>query len=162
MGDLRDALRKAGLIDDKTDRRLKHEQRVERKELGRDGLEEKQRREAADRAARDQQRRGEVTAAQARLDQGRAHDERIRRLSASLSEQAIHASGPRRFHWVDPDGHCPWIAIDDESGKRLEAGELALVRALRGPDVVLVPRALALELHAFSPERILHLAGARG
>ena len=38
MGDLRDAFKKAGLIDDKTDRRLKHEERVQRKELGHEGL----------------------------------------------------------------------------------------------------------------------------
>ena len=162
MGDLRDALKKAGLIDDKTDRRLKHEQRVEKKELGREGLEERQRRESAERAARDEQKRAEVRAAQARLDQERGRGERVRRLAAALAEQALRGtSGPRRFHWVDADGQCPWIALDDETGRRLEAGELALVVPPDRDEVALVPRALALELHALSPGRILHLTGGR-
>ncbi|MBM4015388.1 MAG: DUF2058 domain-containing protein [Planctomycetes bacterium] len=162
MGDLRDALKKAGLIDDKTDRRLKHEQRVEKKELGRDGLEERQRREAAERAAREEQKRAEVKAAQARLDHERGRGERARKLAAALTEQALRGtSGPRRFHWVDAEGYCPWIALDDETGRRLEAGELALVALPDRAETALVPRALALELHAFSPDRILHLAGGR-
>src|SRR5262245_1856661 len=128
MGDLRDAFKKAGLIDDKTDRRLKHEERVEKKALGREGQDEQRRREEADRKGRDEQKRAEVKQAQARLDEGRQRAEKAKRLRAALEEQAVRGtSGPRRFHWVDADGWCPWIALDDETGRRLEAGELALV-----------------------------------
>lgn len=163
MGDLRDAFKKAGLIDDKTDRRLKHEQRVEKKELGREGQEERAKREAEERTARDEQKRADVKAAQARLDQERARGERGKKLRAALDEQALRGtSGPRRFHFVDRDGYCPWIALDDDTGRRLEAGELALVALPDTGATALVPRALALELHAIAPERILHLAGGRG
>jgi uncharacterized protein YaiL (DUF2058 family) len=162
MGDLRDAFKKAGLIDDKTDRRLKHEERVEKKALGREGLEEQHRREEAERKEREEQKRAEVKHAQARLDEGRQRAERAKRLRAQLEEQAVRGtSGPRRFHWVDADGWCPWIALDDETGRRLEAGELALVALPDGGEIALVPRALALELHHHDPARLLHLAGGR-
>ena len=64
MGDLRDAFKKAGLIDDKAEKRLKHEERVQRKELGREGLDEQKRRDDAERAARDEQKKGDAKAAQ--------------------------------------------------------------------------------------------------
>ncbi len=162
MGDLRDAFKKAGLIDDKTDRRLKHEQRVEKKELGREGIEEQRRSEEAQRAQREEQKRAEVKAAQARLDHDRARSDKAKKLKAALAEQALRGtSGPRRFHWVDADGWCPWIALDDETGRRLEAGEIALVTLPDSGETALVPRALALELHAVAPHQLLHLAGGR-
>ncbi len=163
MGDLRDAFKKAGLIDDKTDRRLKHEQRVEKKELGREGLEEQRRREEAERAQRDALKKADVKAAQARLDADKQRAERQKKLRTSLEEQAIRGTGgPRRFHWVDRDGYCPWIAMDDATGRRLEAGEIALVELPDRGETALVPRALALELHASYPHLLLHLAGGSG
>ncbi|MSR46203.1 MAG: DUF2058 family protein [Planctomycetes bacterium] len=162
MGDLRDAFKKAGLIDDKTDRRLKHEQRVEKKELGREGLEEQHRNEEAQRKQIDEQKRADVKSAQARLDHDRARAEKSKKLRAALVEQAVRGtSGPRRFHWVDAQGYCPWIALDDETGRRLEAGELALIAMPDSGETALVPRALALELHAVAPAQLLHLAGGR-
>ncbi|MBL8841706.1 MAG: DUF2058 family protein [Planctomycetes bacterium] len=163
MGDLRDAFKKAGLIDDKTDRRLKHEQRVEKKELGREGLEEQRRREEAERAQRDAQKKADVKAAQARLDADKQRTERQKKLRAALDEQAIRGTGgPRRFHWVDAEGYCPWIALDDTTGRRIEAGEIALVLLPDRGETALVPRALALELHASYPHLLLHLAGGSG
>ena len=42
MGDLRDQLKKANLISKKDQKRLEHEQRVRRKKVGREGLEQEQ------------------------------------------------------------------------------------------------------------------------
>ncbi len=163
MGDLRDAFKKAGLIDDKTNRRLQHEQRVVKKELGREGLEEQRRREEAERVERDARKKADVKTAQQRLDQEKQRSERLKRLRSALDEQAIRGTGgPRRFHWVDAEGYCPWIALDDTTGRRIEAGEIALVMLPERGDTALVPRALALELHASFPHLVLHLAGGTG
>jgi uncharacterized protein YaiL (DUF2058 family) len=162
MGDLRDALKKAGLIGDKDAKRLAHEERVDRKQLGREGLEQQRQRDEADRQRRDEQRKADTKAAQQKLDAQRAREERWKRLVQQLDEQAQRAtSGPRRFHYHEPDGHLPFVLVDDESGRRLEAGELALVRLPSTGEVALAPRALALELTQIEPERVVHLAGTQ-
>ena len=161
MGDLRDAFKKAGLIDDKAERRLKHEERVERGELGREGLEKRKRDEDDERRRRDEQRKAETKATQQKLDAARQRDERWKKLLRELESTAIRgSSGPRRFHYREADGHLPFVQVDDETGRRLEAGELAIVRLPESQEAALVARAIALELHAFEPDRILHPAGA--
>lgn len=157
MGDLRDAFKKAGLIDDKTDRRLKHEERVQRKELGRDGLEEQKRQDEAARAARDEKKKADTKQAQQRLEQERARAERWKKLLRSLDEESVRASGPRRFHFRDADGHLPYLQVDDDTGRRIEAGELAILRHPVADSITLVPRTLALELRQVRPELLLHL-----
>lgn len=160
MGDLRDALKKAGLIDDKADKRLKHEERVQRKELGREGLEAQKRADDEARRARDEQKRGDVKAAQQRVDHDRQRSERWKKLLSSLESEALQgSSGPRRFHFRDADGHLPYLLVDDDTGRRLEAGELAIARLPDTNAPAILPRALALELAQFRPELVLHLAG---
>jgi uncharacterized protein YaiL (DUF2058 family) len=161
MGDLRDAVKKAGLIDDKADRRLKHEERIERGELGREGLEKKKQAEEDDRRRRDEQRKAETKATQQKLDASRQRDERWKKLQRELETSAIRGtSGPRRFHYRDPEGWLPYVQVDDDTGRRLEAGELVIVRLPGTEEPALVARSLGLELHAFEPDRILHPSGA--
>jgi uncharacterized protein YaiL (DUF2058 family) len=161
MGDLRDALKKAGLIDDKADKRLKHEERVQKKELGREGLEAQRHQDEAERRARDEQKRGDAKVAQQRLDHERARAEKWKKLLHGLESEAIRGgSGPRRFHFRDADGHLPYLMVDDEIGRRLEAGELAIARLPDNNAAAILPRALALELKTFRPELVVHLAGA--
>ena len=161
MGDLRDAFKKAGLIDDKADRRLKHEERIERGELGRDGLEKKRKDEEDERHRRDEQRRTEAKATQQKLDAARQRDERWKKLVRELEATAIRGtSGPRRFHYREPDGCLPFVLVDDDTGRRLEAGELAIVKLPGSDEPGLVARSIAVELHGFEPDRILHPAGA--
>ena len=159
MGDLRDAFKKAGLIDDKTDRRLKHEERVQRGELGREGLAQQKQQEEQERRRREEEKRAEARIAQQKLDASRQQNERWKKLLHELEEKAQRGtSGPRRFHYHEPDGHLPFVLVDDDSGRRLEAGELAIVRLPPNDEPALVPRSLALDLQSFDPTRLLHLA----
>ena len=159
MGDLRDAFKKAGLIDDKTDRRLKHEERVQRAELGREGLAQQKQQEEQERKRREEEKRAEARIAQQKLDASRQQNERWKKLLHELEEKAQRGtSGPRRFHYHEPDGHLPFVLVDDDSGRRLEAGELAIVRLPPNDEPALVPRSLALDLQSFDPARLLHLA----
>jgi uncharacterized protein YaiL (DUF2058 family) len=160
MGDLRDAFKKAGLIDEKTDRRLKHEERLQKGELGREGLAQKQQQEEAERHRREEAKRADAKAAQQKHDAAQKQSERWKKLVRELEAQARRGtSGPRRFHYIDAEGFLPYLQVDDETGRRLEAGELAIVRLPDGDQVALAPRALAQELHAFEPERVLFVAG---
>jgi len=161
MGDLRDAFKKAGLIDDKADRRLKHEERVQKKELGREGQEEQRKREDAERRARDEQKKSDAKHAQQKLDHERQRSEKWKKLVADLDRDALRGtSGPRRFHYHDSDDHLPYLQVDDDTGRRLEAGELAIVRHPQTKVALMVPRAIALELAKLDPQMVLHPTGA--
>jgi uncharacterized protein YaiL (DUF2058 family) len=163
MGDLRDAFKKAGLIDDKTDRRLKHEERVQRKELGHEGLEEQKRRDDAERQSRDEQKKQDIKAAQQKLDQERQRSERWKKLVADLEREALRGiSGPRRFHYHDAEDYLPYLQVDDDTGRKLEAGELAIAKHPETKEALIVPRAVALELAKAEPGLVVHLAGGRG
>ncbi len=163
MGDLRDAFKKAGLIDDKTERRLKHEERVQKKELGREGLEEQKRREESERQARDDQKKQDAKAAQQKLDHERQRSERWKKLVADVDREALRGtSGPRRFHYHDGDDWLPYLQVDDDTGRKLEAGELAIAKHPETKEALIVPRAVALELAKAEPELVVHLAGGRG
>jgi uncharacterized protein YaiL (DUF2058 family) len=161
MGDLRDAFKKAGLIDDKAEKRLKHEERVQRKELGREGLDEQKRRDDAERAARDEQKKSDAKAAQQKLDHERQRSERWKKLLADVDRECVRGtSGPRRFHYHDADDWLPYLQVDDDTGRRLEAGELAIVKHPETKEAMLLPRAIAIELRKVEPELVVHLAGA--
>ena len=162
MNDIRDALRKAGLVNDKDEKRYRHEERVRKKKLGREGR-EAERRDQEDRGQqRTEAKKQEVKQAQDEHDRVRRRTEERRSLLSELASQAVPngLKGPRRFHYREPDGHLPYVGVNDDISRRLEGGELALVRHPEPPHaLLLVPRALAETLARSEPERVLHFAG---
>lgn len=138
MGNLGDELKKAGLISDKELRRKRHEDRVHRKKVGREGLqaeqqktrEEQQRRREEQRArnrAVESERRSQTSGAEARAQ---ARD-LIRSRAQAWKEPAT-----RRFHFQDPAGRCPYMLVPDAVARRLEAGELGITWLEGCPAVV--------------------------
>ena len=69
-------------------------------------------------------------------------------------------SGPRRFHYHDADDWLPYLQVDDDTGRRLEVGELAIVKHPETKEAMLLPRAIAIELRKVEPALVVHLAGA--
>lgn len=159
MGNMGDALKKAGLVSEKDNRRRKHTERVERKELGREGLDQRERETQRQRGerrdakrSRDRKReRDRQQAGEAKSDQARARDlARRHAITRGLG-------GPRRFHFVDRDGRIPFVSVQDDLGRRIEAGEFAIVTL--GGETLVVPRAEAETLHGLDAEAVRFLAG---
>jgi uncharacterized protein YaiL (DUF2058 family) len=134
MGSLRDQFKKANLLSSKDAKRLAHEERIERKEKGRDVLEaERAAREAelaqarADERARDRSRQAEVEA-QRKLAEERAACEAL--LDTEVRDCG---RGPISWHFELPDGRLPLLRMTDPDRHQLTAGHLCIVRR-RGPE----------------------------
>jgi uncharacterized protein YaiL (DUF2058 family) len=159
MNDLRHALKKAGLIDPKAERRLVHDENVRRKKLGREGLDQEKKKKQQARQENEQRQRDAVRQAQERYSDERQRQSRLKELLAQVEQQALGArsGGPKRFHYRDSRGFLPYLAVSDEVVRRLEAGELAIVRRPGRSLPVLVPSTLAAELNVLAADRVLFL-----
>jgi hypothetical protein len=131
MGNLRDQLKNAKLMSDKRARQLAHDERVHRKEAGREGLEkEREQRDAELRALREEDR--ERTAhTQAELDRAREQAQERAACEAILQEQAFAppGGGRQRFHFEVEGGDLPWLELDEGLARRVRAGEMCIVRS---------------------------------
>lgn len=155
MADLRDQLRKAGLVSEKQLRQAKHQERLHAAELGHAGLE-------AERREREERERKE---AEARREAARAREEERRRArqeegSARRVEQLIRScclldatSGTRRFFFETQDGMIRFLDVSDSGARKLATGSAAIVETrgmVRGEYCVIDARAAA-ELAAIDP-----------
>ena len=159
MGDMRDQLKKAKLLSKKQAKKLAHEERVERTELGQGGLEKKQTergeqlgalREGERQKSREQQRRVEA--------EKQASAEHAACLQI-LTEKALapEPGGQNRWFFALEDGTLPSLALNEHQRRLLESGGLSLARS--GPvgshRYGLLERALATRVAKVFPERIV-------
>ncbi len=134
MSDLKNQLLKLGLVSDQQARRVGHEQRVQHKAQGREGIE-------ADKATRIQE------VEQAR--QGRRDEDRSRERARQAEQEARalqhriadlvesgraegRTGGSRRFYYEARDGRVPVLELSDEAHEALGNGRLALAESARG------------------------------
>lgn len=128
MGNLGDALNKAGLISDEDLRRQK-----ERRGRG--------------------PRLDQLTTRH--LDVKAASAEDAARARAVVKERATRdgLGGRRRWHYVLPDGRAPGLDVDDRAAQKLESGDLAI--ATDGRRACLLPADAAREVAAIDPTAVL-------
>lgn len=140
---LRDQLKKANLLSDKESRRLAHESRVERKEKGREALEQ----EAASRQSELEQLTAEER--ERTREQGEANERRNKQREELAAVQALLAdakkpgSGTVKFYFEAPDGSLPWLELSPREAQEVRAGQLCIVRG--GPAGTHTYRLLPLE-----------------
>ncbi len=158
MSDLRDQLLKAGLVSGKQVRQAKHQDRVHRKEVGREGIEAE--RAATDRefVAQQEQRRLRDRAREEARRRELAATERLLALQSRIRTGWIReaTAGSRRFFFVVADGRITYLDLSDDAARRLQSGRAAVVDAagiVRGEHCV-VDGATALSLSRDHPELI--------
>lgn len=161
MGSLFDELKKAKLIDKKKEKQLRHEQRVDKRSAQDRDDEGAQKQQAFEqrRQERKQQDRAKGKEAQEASRQ-RARWAELRQLVAA--RQLPAENGRRRWHFIAPNGRLPFFEVGDGTGKRLEAGELAILRDpnVSWPSYVIVPREVGLRMREMKPELVCYLKGA--
>jgi hypothetical protein len=161
MADLRDALKRSGLVDDKKAKRAAHEETARKKKLGREGVDEekKGRREAQARREEAQREADRKRAAEQRA-QEEVRAERAR-LTQLLTDHALSEgiSGPRRFHFVTRDKRIPHLDLSESTARALTNGELAIcdVPGTAGETFVLVTADVARRARAFDRACVLFL-----
>lgn len=126
---LRDQLKKANLLSDKDAKRLAHEARVERKDKGRETLEQEaatRQREIEQLAAKERERtRLETERAEAQKKQ-RAEIAAVRALLADAKKPG---PGAVKFYFEAEDGLLPWLELSPREAQEVRAGQLCIVRA---------------------------------
>jgi uncharacterized protein YaiL (DUF2058 family) len=126
---LRDQFKKANLLSDKDARRLAHEARVERKEKGREQIEQEQagRLQELGRLQADERERTAREQQQLEL-QRKQHDEAAAVAAILQDESRKPGPGSARWYFETADGLLPWLELSPRDVQQLNAGMLCVVR----------------------------------
>ncbi|MBN1297150.1 DUF2058 family protein [bacterium] len=158
MGDLKDQLLKAGLIDKTQARDVRREQRRERQEKGVRALENAAReKEAEFRNLREMEARQERERARRQREVEEA-DERVAQLDQVIENGRVFrdVSGSVKFYFIARSGVIPCLEVSSGAADALRNGTLAIVEkpSSTGKQFVLVNRESALRIKQDAPERI--------
>jgi uncharacterized protein YaiL (DUF2058 family) len=140
---LRDQLKKANLLSDKEARRLAHEARVERKDKGREQLEQESAERQQQLEQMTAQERERVRLEQEAADRQRQQREELAAVQALVDSARKPGAGTVKFHFEAPDGSLPWLELAPREAQEVRAGQLCVVRG--GPPGTHTYRLLPLE-----------------
>lgn len=159
MADLRDQLRKAGLISEKQLRQAKHKERVHAKETGHDGLAEERRKEEARlKSEREHRKREDRLREKERLEKQKDASS-VNRLAQLIQSGTIRDAGigTRRFFFPTKSGRITYLDLSETATRMLVCGKAAIVEAEGPPPArfcVLTERA-ASEIKEIDADRLL-------
>jgi len=157
MSNLRDQLQKANLLSKKDAKRLAHEERVQRSEAGREGLEAAQRARQQELERKLAAERAQQRSQQAQVEAERRAAEERAACEQILAQDVIRpGQGRVRFVFQLPDGQLPWLELTELEYKRMLSSEFAIVR-LGGPhthDYGLLALPSARRVARYFPEKI--------
>lgn len=156
MADIRDQLKKAGLLSEKQARQAKHQERLHAAAIGRPGIE-------AERRAEEERERAEA-AARKEADRKRADEERRREREGAAAQRLAQlirggwireaTAGARRFFFAGEEGRIHFLDLSDIAARKLATGGAAIVETrglVRGEYCVVNERA-ATEISHLHPE----------
>ncbi len=161
MGNLKDELLKKGLADEKRARQMAHDEKARRNRLGKDAVADERERQAAERVARDQERRESDRRREAERQKDDAARTARRALVQILRDHALTRGlrGQRRWHFATRDRKLPFLELSDDVAKRLEGGQLAIceVPDSAPEEFVVVPAATAARVRETAADYVLFL-----
>jgi uncharacterized protein YaiL (DUF2058 family) len=159
MSNMRDQLKKAKLLSKKQAKKLAHDERIERKELGREGLEKIQTERKEQLGSLRESEREKSREQQAKVEaEKQAAAEQAACLHV-LSEKALapEPGGQNRWFFALENGSLPSLALNEQQRRLLQSGALSIARS--GPvgshRYGLLERALAARVAKVFPERIV-------
>ena len=163
MGDLRDALRKANVLSKKDARRLAHEERVHRSEVGRKGQEVERNEHQQELSRQQQEQRQRSRVGQEEL-RGRQQAQAELAACRDLLDNEVlpaHSRQGQGFFVQLGDGTMVRLSLAPAQQGKLTAGALCLVRI--GPkgshDYGLLATEHARRVHQALPDRVVWAAG---
>ena len=158
MGDLKDQLKKSGLVDDKHAKRVSHQEKARKKKIGQDAATREREHEEEARRERERARRDEDRQREQERRQREAEAEQRHRLLQLVQTNAMRSGvrGPRRFHFVTRQQRIPFLSLNDQTCELLERGHAAICEV---PDSdpaehVVVPGEAADRVRGLAPELI--------
>lgn len=161
MGDMREALRKAGLVSSKQARQSQHQERVRRKQLGHEGLEaEEQERERQARLEQEQQRARDQEVERARQTRKESAEQSFDPAGMIASGLIPGAAGAKQYFFTLSSGRITYLEVSDGAHKALQTGNAAIVESLGAvrSQFCVVTAQTAQVLRQHRPELVLELA----
>lgn len=135
---LKDELLKAKLISKQDLKRIEHEDRVERKKVGREGLDEnkkKRQQEVEEKQKAKKQQDREIARDANDQKQEKEQQSRVEHIiKQGAITEGIH--GNRKFYFVANNKTIPFLQISEEMAKRLEYGNAAIIEERPGTFVL--------------------------
>lgn len=153
MSSFADELMKAGLINKKKAKQLKHEQRVDRKENKGSTFQEEQQKAEQERKEKERLQKEEE---RKRREQKEKQD-RLRNLAQA---NKINTSGPIRHYFVTRDQKILYLEVHSEMNNQLIRGTHAIVEVFQTNEHVIVPRAIAQKMGEVDLETVRFLNGS--
>lgn len=158
MGNLRDQFQKANLLSKKDAKRLAHEERVARTEIGREGVAAAQQAHLAEVEALQAAQRAQQKLTQAQIDAERHMAEERAACEQILEQDLVRPSphGRVRWYFTIDDGSLPWLELSEIDARRMQAGELAIARvgASAAHDYGMLAVAAAKRVAKLYPDKI--------
>jgi len=165
MSDLRDAMKKAGVVSEKQVRQAQHGDRVHRKEAGAEGLAaERGQRDTAYAAEQARHRRADAEREKGLRAQRETEGQRGRLGQlVRANDLSAQEAGPRRFYFALPSAEVAFVDVSEALARRLSQGDVAIVdgAGILERDFGLVSGKVAREIEGLDRSRIL-LWNARG
>jgi uncharacterized protein YaiL (DUF2058 family) len=159
MADMKDALRKAGLVSQKQVRQADHAGRVHRQDVGAEGLAAERERRQAELEADLEHKRAADQARERDLQAQREQEAQRTRVEALLRDGNLMAreGGPRRFYFTDPTGQIHFLDVSPGLARRLQMGDAAIVDAagVLSADFVAISGKAAHELRLVDRRRVI-------
>lgn len=156
-GGLMDGLISAGFVSEKDARKIKREQRQERKaakdEGGHDAVVALERQKAAELLRLQEEKKARTRKAE---DERKAQ-EKAERLT-ELTRDRYSLGGNARFYFILPDQYIDFVEVDDQASRQLSHEEAAVIQmpgARLGEYVVLPANSKFDELRRIAPELVL-------
>lgn len=158
MGNLRDQFQKANLLSKKDAKRLAHEERVTRTEIGREGVAAAQQAHLAEVESLQAAQRAQQKLTQAQIDAERRATEERAACEQILEQDLVRPSPQGRVRWyfaID-DGSLPWLELSEIDARRMQAGEFAIARvgASTAHDYGMLAVAAAKRVARLYPDKI--------
>lgn len=154
---LRDQLKKANLISDKKAKQLAHQQRVERKEKGREQLEQEAQQRQGEVQKLREEGRDRSRKEQEALDRERKRKEEQLAVDQLLGSAKKPGPGAVKFYFATREGALPWLELSSREAQEVRAGQLCVVRS--GPAGThtyrLLPADGARRVHAARPDAVV-------
>lgn len=126
---LKDELLKAKLISKKQLKRLEHQDRVEKKQLGQGKLQGKKQQQLQAIEKKQQQKKQQDQQRAKREQEKRLNKEKLAQIRQIINQGKLqgHGAGNRKFYFVTRNGKIPFILVSDDLMRQLERGEMAII-----------------------------------
>lgn len=153
---LKDQLLKANLVSKKDLKKMKHKERVEKKKLGKDGVEkEKQKNlQAVEDKRREQKKKDQEKSKQAEVfKEQKAREKQVQKLirEGALS---VNLSGRRKYYFVTSEKKIAFLNIDDKLADQLQYGKVVILEVFEENSFIVVNKSVASQIEKVRADMI--------